>query len=375
MNRRVVSILIALAATFTLVVGCAAPQEPAASEEGAAPEAPTGDAVECVVVSGMAMYPEGGDSTLFNPYVHYLSDASQRDPALKNRLQVIIRDAGSLYNQNDALTALSQGAVQLTYGGPHYFEQWDPAWKLLEAPGVIDDWAHFMRVMETDAFVGLVEELADDGVTLLNWIGNIGDVYCYTDEKIEGIDGIAGLSIRYFAGEAQALALTALGASAIFLPYTEVVTALQTHQLNGIWTDMPSAYNFYQLYRYCPNVLPYPISIQPLAMICNTEWLDSLDSSGDIMAPGMRESFTRTFSRIETWRDGDRMANYGAEMYLAQPGAYSPPFDETEFRQMQQIMKDAQAEMFSEIDPKYMAAIDSVRGSTAPWSPVSPLIR
>ena len=93
------------------------------------------------------------------------------------------------------------------------------------------------------------------------------------------------------------------------------------------------------------------------------------------MNPDVKESFLRTFIRIETWRDGNAMAALGHQMFLALDYTYSPPFNETEIREMQRAMVDAQAPMFAELDPKYMAAIERVRGTTESWSPVSPLIR
>lgn len=345
------------------IAGCAAPTEEVAPTEEAGPTeeaAPQEGVVECIYPSGGPNYPEYAEGFFVEPYIEYLLGKIQMDPALHGKFELKLYPNGMLYNQNDAQAALAAGTVHLAYGGPHFYEEWNPAWKLLEAPGVLDNWEHFLRVMETEAYKDLTADLATKGITILNWAGNCGDVRIFTAEPCETIADLKGLTIRYFGGEGQAKALAATGATGVFLPYTDVVTALQTNQIDGVITDVTGGAFFMELYRYCPNMMPYVLSIQPISNACNTEWHESLPSCTEPFNPGMRESFDRVFAGIRTDGYSDYLEAWAMGAWQ-QMGCSVAKYDPAVDKELKRLMSEAQASMFAGLDPKYMQAIDSVR--------------
>ncbi|MBM3143043.1 MAG: hypothetical protein FJ005_08430 [Chloroflexi bacterium] len=357
------SLLLLTGVTFTACAKPAAPPEggalPTAPAEKPAP--PKEGVVQCIFASGGPMYPEYAEGFGVNPFLHYLYAATELHPSLKGKFELKLYPNAQLYNQNDAQTALASGAIHLTYGGAHFYEQWNRAWALLHAPGLIDNYPWFMRAIETKPYQDLTKELAGKGITILKWMGNTGDVYVFTSKRCTKLEDLKGLKIRYFAGEPQARVVTALGATPIFLPYTEVVTALQTKQIDGVVTDITGGAFFYELARYCPNMLPYVWSIQPYCMACNTKWHESLPSNPDLLNPGMREAFDRVFDGIETWPFYERFQGMVFEIWKGTPGTFIADYDPAEAKRFKDISLKAIQPIIADIDPKYIQAIESVR--------------
>jgi len=353
-----------LAVVAIAVVGCAKPAA-APKEEGtpAATTPPKEGAVECKFSVAGPMWLDAAEGFGLNAYMAMFQALVEKHPKFKDKFVLKIYDKAQLYNMNDAQTALASGAIHMTYGGPHYFEQWNPAWALLEAPGIIDNYEHFMRVLETDPFQALTHELAGKGTTILTWMGNVGDVYLFTSKPINSLSDLKGIKMRYFGGEGQAKALAALGMEPVFLPYTEVVTALQTKQIEGVVTDLSGALFFFELPRYTPYLLPYVISVQPVCMTANTKWLDSVPESGQLTDPGMRELLTHPvwgyFNRMDTWPYYERQGAIMMQFWKA--SAKMSPYNEGDAKKLKQVVVDAQKSIFDKLDPKYMKAIDSVR--------------
>ena len=73
------------------------------------------------------------------------------------------------------------GAGQFTYTLPQFIEQFDPDWRVITAPGVFKDMAHFLRAMNTPAWKAKQESLAETkGFRILKWTNPIGHYWIWT---------------------------------------------------------------------------------------------------------------------------------------------------------------------------------------------------
>jgi TRAP-type transport system periplasmic protein len=363
MKKIVLLLLGTLLIVALLVSGCAT--QSSVDPDGTGEETPVENqskegTIPLIFAMGGPFYPEFAESFFVTPYVEYLTGKTQFDPALDGKFDIKIYPNAQLYNQNDAQTALAEGSIHMTYGGPNFYEQWNPAWQLLMTSGVIDDWDHFLRVMETEPFKELEQDLASKGITILNWSGNAGDVFIFTSKQIQTLDELKGMKIRYFAGEGQAKALAALGAQPVFLPYTEVVTALQTNQIDGVVTDLTGGAFFFELYTYAPNMLPYMMSVQPICNAVNTSWYEALPSNTEPFNPGVRESFDRVFQGMRTDHYIKNLEEWAYGAWDA-VGGYIAPYSVEEQTKFISLMQEVLEPIVANIDPKYMEAIDSVR--------------
>ena len=189
-----------------------------------------------------------------------------------------LKFVGSVFTSpTDCLTAVASGGGQLTYTAPQFLEQYDPAWKLITAPGLFKDFDHFLRTMDTPAWKARVEELSKkNGVTVIKWMASIGDFYLFTNKgPIKTMEDVKGQKIRYNGAQGYAAALKKFGTTGIALPYTEVVSSLQTNMVDGLLSEI-FASDYYDLPRYTKYLVPISWGIAPMAMVANTKWWESL---------------------------------------------------------------------------------------------------
>lgn len=310
-----------------------------------------------IVSVSMAMYPEFSEGHAFNAVVNHLYGRTLTDPALKDKHNMKLYDKGMLYpNQDEHLQAISRGALQMTYSGPHFLETFNAAWKLGEAPGVFGNYNHFLKTMGTPAWQALHKEMAEKhNVTILGWLCDIGVWYLFTDKgPVNKLDDIKGKKIRYAGGEAFARALRALGTTPISLPYTEVVTGLQTHMIDGLVTDFTGGADYYELHRYTPNTVLVPFTIQPMCIVADTKWWVSLgkDAQESIRAVldvmDVNQFYAKMEnSKIQKWKDDPKLT-------VVEPG-------KAEIDKWQALMRESIKDMISGVDPKYMEAVQSIK--------------
>lgn len=303
-----------------------------------------------------AMYPEFAESFSFNAVVNHLLGRCQTDPALKGKYQLKVYDKGALYpNMEEHLQALSRGALQMTYMSPHFIEALEEPWKLGEAPGVFKDWNHYLRAMATPPWQALHEKMAKKhNVSILKWTCDIGIWYFFAKKPMKSLADIKGMKMRYAGGEAHAKALKALGTTPISIPYTEVVTALQTNMVEGLITDFTGGVSFYDLPRYTHHTLLIPIAIQPMCIVASTKWWEGLDKDAqasirtvlDVME--VEPFYERHQERmIQKWKDDPKLH------------AVDPSKEMVD--KWQAIMRDSLKDMISRIEPQYMEAVLAVR--------------
>ncbi len=178
---------------------------------------------------------------------------------------------------NDCLNAVATGAVQMTYTAPSFLEQFNSNWKLPTAPGLFDDFEHFLRTVKTEPWQKMVKELeTKQRVKVVTWTANLGSFMLFTSKPIKTMEDVKGLKIRYNGARGYAEALSKFGATPIALPYTEVVSALQTNMIDGVISEIQAS-PYYDLPRYSKNLVPITWAISPMAIVVNADWWDGLD--------------------------------------------------------------------------------------------------
>lgn len=178
---------------------------------------------------------------------------------------------------NDCLNAVATGAVQMTYTAPSFLEQFNPNWKIPTAPGLFEDFEHFLRTVKTEPWQKMVTELeTKQRVKIVTWTANLGSFMLFTSKPIKNMDDVKGLKVRYNGAQGYAEALKKFGATPIALPYTEVVSALQTHMIDGVISEI-AASPYYDLPRYAKNLVPITWASSPMALVVNADWWDGLE--------------------------------------------------------------------------------------------------
>ena len=305
-----------------------------------------------IVVSG-SLYPEYGELLGLNMYFSALQGLDIRNPDLKKSVKIKVVDKGILCgSQDECLTMVSSGTAQMTYSSPHFLEQLMPEWKLGEFPGLFDDWSHFLRSMDTQVWKDLQVRMAKEkGVTILKWAYDAGSWYFFSSKgPIKSLADIKGQNVRIAGGEAFAKAVNALGCTSISLPYTEVVTSLQTNMIDGLLTDMAGGAPYYNLPKYAKYLVPVPITIQPIAIVVNTDWWQGLE-------PKVQQAIKAVFERIDLQSYYKNMDGTLIKKWDEDPKTILNTLSDHEAAKWRETLKSGSNETLKNLDPKYMDAI------------------
>jgi TRAP-type C4-dicarboxylate transport system substrate-binding protein len=313
-------------------------------------------AIRFVIVGGQEGAAEASaESMALNMYMGALDYRLRTYSVLKGKYELKWLDT-LFSNADECLTGVASGAAEMTFSGPHYMEALEPAWKLGESPGVFDSWDHFMRTMNTPAWKALHEKMAKEkGVTVLKWMANIGDFYLYTSKgPIKTMADLKGQKIRFPGGEGFARALKAMDTTPISLPYTEVVTSLQTNMIDGLLTDMFAAFYFYELPRYTKYCVKTAWAIQPISFVVNTKWWESLP-------PQERQAIQDVFDRIDvSMFFGNAQAGI-TQGWAANPKTELLTLSAGETAKWKEVMKSGASDVLNSVDPKLVEAINASR--------------
>ena len=313
-------------------------------------------AIRFVIVGGQ----EGGaevsaEAMALNMYIGALDYRIRTFNVLKGKYEFKWLDT-LFSNADECLTGVASGAAEMTFSGPHYLEALEPAWKLGESPGVFDSWDHFMRTMNTPAWKALHEKMSKEkGVTIIKWMANIGDFYLYSSKgPIKSVNDLKGQKIRFPGGEGFAKALKGMDTTPISLPYTEVVTALQTNMIDGLLTDMFAAFYFYELPRYTKYCVKTAWAIQPLAFVVNTKWWESLP-------PKERQAMQDVFDRIDVSMFFNNAQAGITQGWAANPKTELLNLSAAENKKFKDFMRKGASDVLSGVDPKLVEAINASR--------------
>ena len=312
--------------------------------------------IRFVIVGGAEGAPEASaEAMALNMYIGALDYRLRTLQSLKGKYN--FKYVSTLFNDaNECLTGVSSGAGEMTFSGPHYLEQLEPAWKLGEAPGLFDGWDHFIRAMNTPAWKAVQEKTAKEkGVTILKWMMSAGDFYLFTKKgPVKSMADLKDQKIRYPGGEGFSRGLKGLGTTPISLPYTEVVSALQTNMIDGLLTDIFAAQFFYELPRYTKYQIPVSWGVQPICFVVNTKWWASLPEAD-------RKAMNDVFERIDVAPYFNNTQAGLNQMWAKGPNTTANIIDKAEAAKWIKIIQDSSAAVFSGVDPQLIEAIKSVK--------------
>lgn len=213
-----------------------------------------------------------------------------------------------------------------------------------------------MRTMNTPAWQAVHEKMAKEkGVTIVKWMANIGNFYLYTKKgPINAMADLKGQKIRFPGGEGFSKALKSMGTTPISLPYTEVVSALQTNMIDGLLTDMFGAFYFFELPRYTQYCVAQTWAIQPICIVVNTKWWESLP-------PEERTAIKDVFDRIDVSTFFNNAQAGITQGWAAGKTTKLIKLSDEEEKKWSEVLRQGSEGVINKVDPKLIEAIDSSR--------------
>lgn len=157
------------------------------------------------------------------------------EAAYPGDITVSIHHSSSLFKQGTELPAMQRGNLEMATPNVYEIEQQLPEYGALGMPYIFRDVDHMLAVFRGeigDQYIADVQ--AKKGIVILD-TGYLGTrtVGMRTARNVKSPDDLAGIKLRMPPGAAYQNLATALGATPVSMPATEVYLALKTGAIDG----------------------------------------------------------------------------------------------------------------------------------------------
>lgn len=143
------------------------------------------------------------------------------------RIAVEVFPAGQLGSNLDLYEQVRMGAPVIQISDPGYLSDYVADFGVLNGPYLLDDPADFGKLLESDWYRGIVDQLArEQGIRVLslNWL--FGSRHIISDQPVRSLADLDNLSIRVPPNVMWIETFAALGARGETLAWTEVYSGL-----------------------------------------------------------------------------------------------------------------------------------------------------
>lgn len=150
----------------------------------------------------------------------------------------------------------------------------EPTLQIFDAPGIFDSPEHLARVIHDPRYRDHMETMAlDKDLRIIGAIYN-SPFLVLTKKPAPKLDDLKGLKIRTFASPLQIEPMSAIGASPLPLPLSEVVPALQAGNIDGMLAGMPilTAFKYYDIAQHVTDL---QFSLIVSVNVINETWFQS----------------------------------------------------------------------------------------------------
>jgi tripartite ATP-independent transporter DctP family solute receptor len=166
--------------------------------------------------------------------------AEEAEKLSGGRIKIDVHLGGTLFTQEGQMSAIRQGTLDMTDGGPNWFEEQVPSLAMFSAAYIFKDYAHMTKVLNGDIGKNISEEVATKmGVRPLSswYMGtrhlNLRDI----GKEVKTPDDMRGIKLRMPNSPSWIAMGKALGANPTPISIPEVYLALKTGAVDA--QDMP----------------------------------------------------------------------------------------------------------------------------------------
>lgn len=276
------SILFILMATFLLLLAACGENDEASSGDSATENDKNAEenSGEEYILKLAHSYPQ---VALHHKYVEWLNDEVKERS--DGRLSIDIYPDAQLMGEDQEISAMVQGQVDMIHSDSGVFGSFDPIWQFFDLPFIFDydpnDINVFMdakqEFIESENGGRKIQKMMEGkGIKVLSlsstdlygtiWTGS-------SDTMITDLNSMEGMKIRTTGGSVTANTMSAAGASGVSISGPELTTALQQGTVDGMSTS--------PLYVY-DNKLPvetqtvYPVTSYVMPVLISIESFEAL---------------------------------------------------------------------------------------------------
>lgn len=191
----------------------------------------------------------------------------------KGRIKAQYYPGAQLGSNPRMIEGLQLGTVEVYVGPPAYMVGLDSRFQVMDAPGLFEDMEHFYRVTQDkafrDAFLALGEPKGVKGVSLFVY----SPTSFATRDPIRKLADFQGKKLRVLASKLERESVARLGATAVPIDFSEVVSALQQGTVDGIRTGM-SVFTSIKVYDVVKYATTTHEAMIPEVMMVSKAWFD-----------------------------------------------------------------------------------------------------
>jgi tripartite ATP-independent transporter DctP family solute receptor len=168
--------------------------------------------------------------------------------------------------EKDYFAYLSQGiSVDYAIVSPAHMSTFAKAAPLLDMPFLFRDLDHWNKVLDSDAFQPIVDDVAKKADVMIIGYAGGGTRNIIANKPIRNMAELRGLTMRVMGAPIQTQMFTAIGAKPSVIAYNEVYNAIQTGVIQGAENEAAglSAMKFYEV---GPNIsqTQHAITVRPI---------------------------------------------------------------------------------------------------------------
>ncbi|WP_380056163.1 C4-dicarboxylate TRAP transporter substrate-binding protein [Falsihalocynthiibacter sp. SS001] len=159
------------------------------------------------------------------------------------RVDIQIFPNAQLGSNPEVFEQVRAGAPIITISDPGYLSDFVADFGVLGGPYLMEDPRDFQKIVESDLYIGLKNELrsqSDIELLSLNWL--FGSRHMLSDKEISSPEDTAGMTFRTPPNIMWVETFTAMGARPTQVAWGEVYSALSAGVVDGAEAPLPSIY-------------------------------------------------------------------------------------------------------------------------------------
>jgi tripartite ATP-independent transporter DctP family solute receptor len=168
--------------------------------------------------------------------------------------------------EKDYFAYLSQGiSVDYAIVSPAHMSTFAKAAPLLDMPFLFRDLDHWNKVLDSDAFQSIVDDVTKKADVMIIGYAGGGTRNIIANKPVHNMAELKGLSMRVMGAPIQTQMFNAIGAKPSVIAYNEVYNAIQTGVIQGAENEAAglNAMKFYEVGPYI-SLTQHAITVRPL---------------------------------------------------------------------------------------------------------------
>jgi tripartite ATP-independent transporter DctP family solute receptor len=167
------------------------------------------------------------------------------------RIKIEVFPSGQLGEEKAVLEQIQLGAIDFTRTNANPLAEFNKEFSVLGLPYIFESDEHLWRFLESETGERMLNNLEKSRMKGLAYYSS-GARSFYSRNPLTSIDDLKGMKIRVQQSKLNIDLVSALGASATPMPYSEVFSGLQTGVIDGAENNFPSYYssNHYQAAKH-----------------------------------------------------------------------------------------------------------------------------